>query len=630
MQLCIITTMGCGTSQSLHHSQNKSKKRLQQSTRATGTDSRREAQLLAAHPEVKEAMTEATKAVEYMRAHKNDEGQIEDIVDLLDKSIWSHYLELETRTQRMLLGNHLAKIGGATVFTEYIRFLKGLGYFSKKLWRNDVVWICTDFVRQSVVNCTDSSPKFGYEVVKAGLAEVVLDDLDTFGKKDDNYSKVLVSSAVHIIYNCSRVVENYELLNDLNAVPRLLPFLEHEDPQIQTIIALTLAYITDKENKQLVMSEETQRKVVSYILRRFREAVNVPNWRSDGFSALELASGIAQLATNDTEEDANKLVLVQEGVVPLLVKLMQTSDEEEQLQAVGAIWQLSFHEDNRKKILEEPGLVEKLKNLKDSPYEEISDSAAGALFVLTGKGKDQPEQDIEEDGDTRRRQRHVMISYNWDHKKIAVKISKQLRSAGYRVWIDETHMRGSILEAMGEAVSNAAVVLVCVSRQYFLSKSCRAEGNACHVTNTPVIPIKVEKTYSPDGWLAVLVGAGLYFDFSDPKGVKAAMKGLMKEIGSRGKADGHHDDDDDDEEGDEASEPDLRNWTKADVDKWMTEFDLEKDIRGVADITGAQLAFLRSLKEQAPEFFYQYLLNHMGITGLEQLTKFTHALDNAH
>ncbi|XP_078615623.1 uncharacterized protein LOC144884269 [Branchiostoma floridae x Branchiostoma japonicum] len=106
---------------------------------------------------------------------------------------------------------------------------------------------------------------------------------------------------------------------------------------------------------------------------------------------------------------------------------------------------------------------------------------------------------------------------------------------------------------------------------------------------------------------------------------------IFSTVGSRGKADGHHDDDDDDDddEGDEASETDLRNWTKADVDKWMTEFDLEKDIRGVADITGAQLAFLRSLKEQAPEFFYQYLLNHMGITGLEQLTKFTHALDNA-
>ncbi|CAH1239963.1 Hypp5915 [Branchiostoma lanceolatum] len=620
--------MGCGTSQSLQYSQNKSKKRLQQSTRATGTDSRREAQLLAAHPELKKAMVETTKAVEYMRAHVNDEEHVESIVDLLDKNIYSHYLELETRTQRMLLGNHLAKIGAATVFTEYIRFLKQLGYFSKKLWRNDVVWICTDFVRQSVVNCTDSSPKFGHEVVKAGLAEVVLDDLDNFANKDDNYSKVLVASAMHIIYNCSRVVENYELLNDLNAVPRLLPFLEHEDPQIQTITALTLAYITDKKNKQLVMSEETQKKVVSYILRRFREAVNVPNWRSDGFSALELASGIAQLATNDTEEDANKLVLVQEGVVPPLVKLMEHSDEEEQLQAVGAIWQLSFHEDNRKKILEEPGAVEKLKKLKDSPYEEISDSATGALYVLTGKGKDHPQRDSEEEDDTRRRQRHVMISYNWDHQKIAVKISKQLRRAGYRVWIDETNMRGSILEAMGEAVSNAAVVLVCVSRQYFLSKSCRAEGNACHVTNTPVIPIKVEKTYNPDGWLAVLVGAGLYFDFSEPKGAKAAMKGLVKEIGSRGKADARANDDDDDDD-DEDPETDLRNWTTADVDKWMTEFNLKKDISGIAEITGAQLAFLRSLKEQAPEFFYQYLLNHMGITGLEQLTKFTHALDNA-
>ncbi len=40
-----------------------------------------------------------------------------------------------------------------------------------------------------------------------------------------------------------------------------------------------------------------------------------------------------------------------------------------------------------------------------------------------------------------------MISYNWANKNIVTKIAASLKEHGYRVWIDDEQMKGSILEA---------------------------------------------------------------------------------------------------------------------------------------------------------------------------------------
>ncbi len=40
-----------------------------------------------------------------------------------------------------------------------------------------------------------------------------------------------------------------------------------------------------------------------------------------------------------------------------------------------------------------------------------------------------------------------MISYNWENKQIINRIGTALKEYGYRVWIDDEQMKGSILEA---------------------------------------------------------------------------------------------------------------------------------------------------------------------------------------
>jgi hypothetical protein len=44
-------------------------------------------------------------------------------------------------------------------------------------------------------------------------------------------------------------------------------------------------------------------------------------------------------------------------------------------------------------------------------------------------------------------QKHVMISYNWEHQPIVKRISQALQQSGYRVWLDVEQMKGSTLKA---------------------------------------------------------------------------------------------------------------------------------------------------------------------------------------
>ena len=73
-----------------------------------------------------------------------------------------------------------------------------------------------------------------------------------------------------------------------------------------------------------------------------------------------------------------------------------------------------------------------------------------------------------------------MISYNWGNQVTAIQIPKYLKHRGYNVWIDVDKMEGSIMDAMARAVEESEIILICVSRKYKLSASCRS-GELCSV-----------------------------------------------------------------------------------------------------------------------------------------------------
>lgn len=130
---------------------------------------------------------------------------------------------------------------------------------------------------------------------------------------------------------------------------------------------------------------------------------------------------------------------------------------------------------------------------------------------------------------------HLMISYNWGHQTELLKIRDALKERGYDVWMDVDEMSGATMDAMAEAVEDAAAVLLCFSKKYKESKNCMKEAKYSETRNKHIIPLKMEDGYTPDGWLGFLLGDRLYFDFSGKYPFDKKFEELVKEIGDRGK-----------------------------------------------------------------------------------------------
>ena len=90
---------------------------------------------------------------------------------------------------------------------------------------------------------------------------------------------------------------------------------------------------------------------------------------------------------------------------------------------------------------------------------------------------------------------HVMLSYNWDHQDVIKCINTALKARGYLVWIDIEKMQGSTVEAMADAVEDAAVVCYGISEAYKKSSNCRMEAQYAMQQKKDLVPLMTEQGY---------------------------------------------------------------------------------------------------------------------------------------
>ena len=133
-----------------------------------------------------------------------------------------------------------------------------------------------------------------------------------------------------------------------------------------------------------------------------------------------------------------------------------------------------------------------------------------------------------------------MLSYNWDHQSVIKRVNASLQSRGYTTWIDIEKMQGSTVEAMSAAIEDAAVVCYGISQAYKESTNCRMEAQYAHQQQKEMVPLMLEDGYRPNGWLGMLLGVRLYYQFCGPVlESEAAFEGkveeLCRELGERGK-----------------------------------------------------------------------------------------------
>ena len=480
----------------------------------------------------------------------------------------------------------------------------------------------------TIQNFADFHQGFCSACVNAGVISMCLENVKRIDAENLNWEEgdedsepvIIIDNCLGILYNISQRFKNRDLF--ANSLETLLCLAKKRVREIAAHSLLTLAYLVDENTNHLILAEET---LLSFIITLLDEAWQSEERRSIGYSAKELAEGLSHLAINDT----NKKILGQKGATRVLISVIKTSSEDaEKVSAIKALWMLAFDDNNKKAIRQEDGAVGLLRHLQHCKDSQVQRVAAGALWEVEGKTARHAER-IESTGN------HVMISYQWDSQEVLIEVKNRLQASGYRVWMDLEQMRGSTLEAMAKAVENSSVVLVCVSERYKESPNCRSEAEYAYQLRKDIIPLMMQRKYRGDGWLGMLVGTKLWFDFQSKQSIEPGVTKLIKELGGRGKdvdntdgpsepvapavqSDGVHT---------APSSPVVSNWTNEEVKQWFKEIGLEKVYKkDISEIDGQTLIDLQQLRSECPEYFYRCLERDLSLTNMLDIFKFTKEL----
>lgn len=111
---------------------------------------------------------------------------------------------------------------------------------------------------------------------------------------------------------------------------------------------------------------------------------------------------------------------------------------------------------------------------------------------------------------------HVLLSYQSDWTEQVSALRNALQATGVRCWMANFDMGQDVWGSMAFAVEGAAVVLICYSNSYKMSKYCRCEATYAMRINKPRIPLRFEPDYQADGWLGIQTTTELEYDLSTP------------------------------------------------------------------------------------------------------------------
>ena len=107
----------------------------------------------------------------------------------------------------------------------------------------------------------------------------------------------------------------------------------------------------------------------------------------------------------------------------------------------------------------------------------------------------------------------IMISCCQDEREVAEKIKKRLTESNYQVLFDEKDQHSRKPEKMARAVEQSTIVIICFSSKYRNSYACRLEAEHAKRRQRPIIPVKIERSYDPTGWLTKVIENGKYVEF---------------------------------------------------------------------------------------------------------------------
>jgi hypothetical protein len=258
--------------------------------------------------------------------------------------------------------------------------------------------------------------------------------------------------------------------------------------------------------------------------------------------------------------DANKRhMLCFEPLVDMLLSALIIDDENSrkgqegadalQEASAGVLHEMSLFVPGAAKIRAHPQAVPTLHKLCEVGTKLSQERAAAALFELEEDKRLRKEATDDGTGtglvsqSTKRLSPpHVMVSYNWGHQDVILRVVASLQGRGYLVWVDTEQMKGATVDTMALAVEGSEVVLIGVSRAYKESSNCRMEAQYALQKKKALIPLMLVQGYEADGWLGLLLGSSMWYAFygdtvSSESSFASRVDALVREIGGRGRAD---------------------------------------------------------------------------------------------
>ena len=201
----------------------------------------------------------------------------------------------------------------------------------------------------AIHNFSDFHQGFCSACAGAGVISMCFEIIKRIDAENSNWEEkdsrlvAIIDCSLGILHNISRRLRDRELF--ANRERTLLDFAKKNVPAIAATSLLTLAYLVDENTNHLILADENVLSFIITLLDGARQSED--RRRCYGYSAKELAEGLSHLAIND----ANKNILGQNGVIPVLISVIKTSNEdEEKASATRALWMLAFDDSNKEKV----------------------------------------------------------------------------------------------------------------------------------------------------------------------------------------------------------------------------------------------------------------------------------------
>ncbi|XP_071826278.1 uncharacterized protein [Apostichopus japonicus] len=471
---------------------------------------------------------------------------------------------------------------------------------------------------------SDTPGNFVKHLMNTCIVRQCIENLRTGSKSTSNKGELdLIRQSLGILYNISRD-ENAADVFDEDDLSFLLPYKEGDDEYLKALSAMILAFLSDEKINGIQGEKDT----TEYMVKLLRGAKHTAEHRKQGLSCTELIDGITRLVLNDSNKETVREV---QGV-SLLMEFVKGNNLSEQEAAAKCLWTLSFSPSVQQEL---KSFMEELDSIScdDGSKEVLTKMIKGILLTLKSS-----EQNDEIRGSKESKGSHIMVSYSWDGgngEKRARNIARNLKSRGFKVWIDVDEMTGSLLDAMAEAVNNSYLFILCVSDGYRKSNNCRLEAKYANGQKKVLLPVLVDSTLtSRKDWLAFLCSDMLYVDFREDNKFHSKCEELANQIH---RLTGETDETDTSQSSRVlkrsntlAFSSNAGDWGPEDVSIWLRENDLQGLACSLEGADGNTIAALRKMRREAPEFFYRSLWecdDKFKAQKLMMLLKFTRAMD---